>query len=510
MLIPMNAARLSFDSVDRYGEYRKLYFEGSSYTNTDRLRYAGSLANVLKDYGVEPGDRVAVMMPNSPEVEAAFQAIWMLGAAIVPITPQLGPREAGYMLEDGGVRLILTSPSLAGRVSEAAGADTSRRVLVFGPSEVPGSIDIAGEVASAPSMNSMIERAGDDLALLLYTSGTTGNPKGVMLTHANLLGGVEAVLRKSPDMPRQILLQPLPLSHVYGVIVMNLCNAWGWTTILMPHFETKRALQLIEQYQVTRISAIPTMLVYLLNSPDREKFDTSSLAYASSGGASLLESVRTEFERLYRCKVHQGYGMSETAAIATGYSHGEPYRPGSVGQALPGIELQIHDLLGRPLPPGQWGEIAIRGPVIMKGYWNNPEATGAVLHDGWLLTGDIGYLDADGFVFITDRKKDLIIKGGENIASKEVEDAFQSHPAVAEVSVVGIPDDTFGENICAAIVLKPNAQASPDELREHAARWITSFKLPSRIVFVDALPKSPVGKILKREIRKQLAASLVR
>jgi long-chain acyl-CoA synthetase len=507
----MNAARLSFDSAERYGEYRKLYFEGNSYTNTDRLRYAGSLASVLREYGVETGDRVAVMMPNSPEVEAAFQAIWMLGAMIVPITPQLGPREAGYMLEDGGVRLALTSPSLAARVTEACGAgSTARQMLVFGPSEVPGAVDIALQVASMAPMNSMVERSDDDLALLLYTSGTTGNPKGVMLSHGNLLGGVEAVVRKSPDMPRQILLQPLPLSHVYGVIVMNLCNAWGWTTILMPHFETKRALQLIEQYKVTRISAIPTMLVYLLNSPDREKYDTSSLAYASSGGASLLESVRTEFERLYRCKVHQGYGMSETAAIATGYAHGETYRPGSVGRALPGIEVQIRDMLGQTVPPGEWGELAIRGPVIMKGYWNNPEATRAVLSDGWLLTGDIGYLDADGFVFITDRKKDLIIKGGENIASKEVEDAFQSHPAVAEVSVVGVPDDTFGENICAAIVLKPDRQATAEELREHAARWITSFKLPAQIVFVEALPKSPVGKILKREIRKQLSASLVR
>jgi len=502
----MNAARLAFDNVERYGEYTKLYFEGKSYTNVDRLRYAGSLASVLREYGVEAGDRVAVMMPNSPEVEAAFQAIWMLGAAIIPITPQLGPREVGYMLADGQVRMALTSPILAARVSEAcAAAPSVRNLLVFGASEVNGAIDISERVKDAPAIDSMLTRAEDDLALLLYTSGTTGNPKGVMLTHRNLLSGVEAAVRKSPDMPRERLLLPLPLSHVYGVIVMNVSNAWGWTSILMPHFETRRALQLMEQHRVTRISAIPTMLVYMINSPDREKYDTSSLAYASSGGAALLESVRTEFERLYRCKVHQGYGMSETAAIATGYAHGESYRPGSVGRAVPGIELEIRDLGGKILPPGEWGEITIRGPVIMKGYWNNPEATKAILADGWLSTGDIGYMDADGFVFITDRKKDLIIKGGENIASKEVEDALQSHPAVAEVSVVGIADDTFGENICAAIVLKPEMHASAEELLEHAARWITKFKLPAKIVFVEALPKSPVGKILKREIRKQVA-----
>ncbi|HML18243.1 MAG TPA: AMP-binding protein [Bryobacteraceae bacterium] len=502
----MNAASLSFDNLERYGEYRKLYFEGNSWTNADRLRYAGSLAAVLRDCGVEPGDRVAVMMPNSPEVESAFQAIWMLGAAILPITPQLVAREVGYMLQDSGARVVLTSPALATRLSEAWAATPSiRHLLVFGASDAKRVIDIAAQVASAPVMDSMVDRAADDLALLLYTSGTTGHPKGVMLTHGNVLSGVEAALLKSPGMPRETLLQPLPLSHVYGVMVMNVSNVWGWTTILMPHFETARALKLIERYKPTRMSAIPTMLVYLINSPDREKYDTSSLAHVTSGGASLIESVRTEFERLYHCAVHQGYGLSETAAVATGYGYGEAYRPGSVGRALPGMELQIRDLLGRALPAGEWGEIAIRGPVIMKGYWNNPQATQAALAGGWLLTGDIGYLDADGFVYITDRRKDLIIKGGENIASKEVEDALHSHPSVAEVAVVGIPDDTHGENICAVVVLKPGSKASAEELLEHASRSITKFKLPARIVFVDALPKSPVGKILKREIRRQLS-----
>lgn len=501
----MNAARLSFDNIERYGDYQKLYFEGNSWTNTDRLRYAGSLAAVLRDFGVKTGDRVAVMMPNSPEVESAFQAIWMLGAVIVPITPQLVAREVGYILEDGGAHVVLTSTTLAARVREAcATASAVRHLLVFGPSEVEGAIDIAAQVASAPAMDSMVLRAADDLALLLYTSGTTGHPKGVMLTHGNLLSGVDAVVQKSPGIPRETLLQPLPLSHIYGVIVMNASNAWGWTTILMPHFETRHALQLIERYKVTRLSAIPTMLVYLINSPDREKYDTSSLVRVTSGGAPLTEAVRTEFERLYHCDVHQGYGMSETAAIATGYAYGEPYRPGSAGKALPGIEVQVRDLQGRKLRPGEWGEIAIRGPVIMKGYWNSPGATRTALVDGWLLTGDIGYVDADDFVYITDRRKDLIIKGGENIASKEVEDALQSHPAVAEVAVVGIPDETHGENICAVIVVKPGSHVSAEELLEHAGRSITKFKLPARIVFVDALPKSPVGKILKREIRKQI------
>ncbi|HME06757.1 MAG TPA: AMP-binding protein, partial [Bryobacteraceae bacterium] len=279
------------------------------------------------------------------------------------------------------------------------------------------------------------------------------------------------------------------------------CNRWGWTSVLMPHFETKKAFELIEKYKANRITVTPTMLVYMINFPERTKYDTSSLTIVSSGGAALLESVRTEFEEIFHCKVMQGYGLSESAAVATGYDQSDTYRPGSVGQALPGIEVAILDARGSMLPPGEAGEIAVRGANVMLGYWNKHDATACALAGDWLLTGDIGHKDADGYIYITDRKKDLIIKGGENISPKEIEEALHSHFAVAEAAVFSYPDPTFGENIGAAVVLRAGMSATDEELRAHCAQFVTKFKLPATFVYMDGLPKSPNGKILKRELK---------
>jgi len=498
----MNAVRIALDNLDQYGEYTKVHFDGVSYTNARMVGFARSLATVLRDHGVKAGDHVAVMMPNRPEVEGAFQASWMLGAVITPVTPQLGVPEVSYMLADAGITAILTSPKLAERVVEAsAHASSVRQIFTFGESDVPGTTNVLRLVLEAPQRQEIVARDDDDLALLLYTSGTTGHPKGVMLSHANLIMGTEAIVQRNPGIPRQTLLHPLPLSHVYGVLIMNLCNRWGWTQVLMPHFETKKAFELIERYKANRITVTPTMLVYMINFPERTKYDTSSLTMVSSGGAALLESVRTEFEQLFNCKVMQGYGLSESGSVATGYESSETYRPGSVGRALPGIELAILDGKGNALPPGEAGEIALRGANIMKGYWKKNEATAASIVNGWLLTGDVGHLDAQGYVYITDRKKDLIIKGGENISPKEIEEALQSHFAVAEVAVFSYPDPTFGENIGAAVVLRTGMSATDDELRAHCLQFVTKFKLPATFVYVEALPKSPNGKILKREIK---------
>src|SRR5271168_1453299 len=358
----MNAVRIALDNLDHYGEYTKVHFDGVSYTNAHMVAFARSLATVLRDHGIKSGDHVAVMMPNTPEVEGAFQASWMLGAVITPITPQLGVPEVSYMLADAGITAILTSPKLAERVAEAAAHTSSvRQIFTIGDSEVPGATKVLRLVLQAPQHQEIVARDNDDLALLLYTSGTTGHPKGVMLSHANLITGTEAIVQRNPGIARQTLLHGLPLSHVYGVLIMNLCNRWGWTQALMPHFDTQKAFELIERYKANRISVTPTMLVYMINFPERTKYDTSSLSIVSSGGAALLESVRTEFQQLFNCKVMQGYGLSESAAVATGYEGSETYRPGSVGRALPGIELAILDAEGNPLPPGEAGEIALRG-----------------------------------------------------------------------------------------------------------------------------------------------------
>jgi long-chain acyl-CoA synthetase len=504
----MNAVRLALDNLDRYGEYTKVHYGELSFTNAQLLSFSRSLATMLRAHGVQAGEHVAVMMPNTQEVEAAFQAVWMLGAVITPITSQLGVPEVGYMLADAGITTVLTSPKLAALVAEAAAqAPTVRHIFVFGESSVADAVNVLPLIGQAPELQDVVPRADDDLGLLLYTSGTTGHPKGVMLSHANLLFGTEALARKNPNIARQTLLHALPMSHVYGVLVMNLCNRWGWTAVLMPHFETKKAFELIERHKVNRVTVTPTMLVYMNNFPQRTQYDTSSLTVVSSGGAALLDSVRLEFEQLFQCKVMQGYGLSESASVATGYEQSETYRPGSVGPALPGIEIAVLDLQGRPMAAGACGEIAVRGANVMMGYWKQPAATSAALIDGWLLTGDVGHVDAEGYVYITDRKKDLVIKGGENISPKEIEEALQSHPAVAEVAVFGRPDPIFGENVCAAVVLRSGMSATEEELRAHCAKFVTKFKLPATFVYLDALPKSPNGKILKREIQVPVKAA---
>ena len=274
----------------------------------------------------------------------------------------------------------------------------------------------------------------------------------------------------------------------------------------MRQFEPTRALELMERYKVRYLPAVPTMLMYLLQHPEREKRDLSSLFRIISGGAALPERLRQDVERVFHCRIDQGYGLSESASVATGYRLDEPYRAGSVGTACPDVEIRILDDQCRALPPRSNGEICLRGDNVMTGYWRDPAATQEVLKDGWLHTGDIGFLDEEGYLFITDRKKDLIIKGGENISPREIEEALYLHPAVAEAAVVGVPDAVFGEEIYAVLQLKAGAQVVEEEVRMHLAQFVTKFKVPARVLFQPMLPKNITGKILKYKIRAELLA----
>lgn len=506
--ISANAARLELENLERFGTYTRLHYEGRSYTNAEELQHAGRLAHVLRERRVVPGDRVVVLMANSPDLTACFQAILTIGAVMSPVMPQWTAAEVGHILQNSGASVVLTEPALAARVREAArGVDTLKHCLVFGETDLEGMQNIAPQMAECATVEAPVNRSPEDLAMLLYTSGTTAKPKGVMITHGNVAAAVNSASQRNPDMPRHPMLHVLPLTHSFGLMMLKLANAWGCASVLVPQFDPVRIFEIVERHQVGYLPVVPTMLVYLLQHPERTKFNLSSLYRVTIGGAALPEKLRSEFQKVFPCRVEQGYGLSESVAIASGYDDHEAYRPGSAGRPLPGIEVHIVDEWNRPLPPCRAGEICLMGANITPGYWQDASATHEAFRGGWFHTGDIGYLDDDGYLHITDRKKDLIVKGGENISPREIEETIYLHPAVAEAAVVGIPDEVFGEEICAVIQLRPGTQLSDEDIRCHVAQHLTKFKMPHRVVFQAALPKNSTGKIQKRAIRELFAKS---
>ncbi|MFO0944927.1 MAG: AMP-binding protein [Planctomycetota bacterium] len=496
----MNVASLAEKSIEYFGEYEALHFAGASHTNVERWLAAKRLAAMLRERGVRKGDQVVVMMPNGPEVLAAFPAIWALGAVVVPIGPQASAAEAQYLVEDSEAKLVLTQSELAARLrAPVAGKTLTTPLLDFDDEELQREWERIDPVTHVES------RAEEDLAVLLYTSGTTGKPKGVMLTHGNMVSNARAVATTRPIPPKTRVLLILPLSHSFGIMTMNVGYVQGTECTILPRFEPRRVFEAIDRWSIQRFSVVPTMLTQLIHHPDRGQFDLSSLEVVHSGGSALANEIRVEFERLFRCRVTEGYGLSECAPTAACYGEGEPYRPGSVGRAIDGVTVRVIDLAGSPVNARCEGEICIQGPNVMLGYWKNSAATRDAIQEGWLRTGDLGFIDEDGYLFITGRRKDLIIKGGENISPREIEEVIQSHPAVKEVAVVGFPDPLYGENIAAFLVLREGAKAEGTEIQAHVAASLTKFKIPAEILFRDALPKTPVGKILKRALREEVA-----
>ncbi len=503
----MNAAYLANEGLERWGEYPSTFFEGREYTNAEQLDFACRLATVLKAHGIGPCDRVVVMMATCVEVPASFQAIWRIGAVIIPIMPQLIAPEVRYIIENSGAQFVLTSPDLAPVVAEAT-TDISgfREILVFGESDLPGTVNIVPEVQAAEPQAEIFEKSDDDLAVLVYTSGTTGNPKGVMLAHGGLIDNAKQVAALFTQSQRSRTLMVLPMSHVYGMLLMNISGLLGQYTAMLRRFDPEETLRMIEEYKVERMSLAPTMMVYLVNHPTREKYDVSSLKFVTGGSAPLAEELRLEFSRLFGCRVADGYGQSESTCAVTSFRDDEEVVPGSAGPALDGVDVCIMDDDLNVLAPNETGEICIRGSIVMKGYWNNPQATAETIIDGWLHSGDIGHMNEDGYVFITDRKKDMIVKGGENLSPRQIEEAIHKHPAVAECAVFGVPDAKFQEDVAVAVVLKPDQTATAEEIQQQALQYVSKFKKPKYVLFRDQLPKNSNGKVLKRKLREEWIA----
>ena len=346
-------------------------------------------------------------------------------------------------------------------------------------------------------------RADDDDAVILYTSGTTGVPKGAQLTHANLLRNAEVTATTLlATGPGDVVMGCLPLFHSFGLTCgLNAAVLGGACLALLPRFDPGEALEMISREKVTIFEGVPTMYAALLHHPDAGRADTSSLRVCVSGGAALPLEILRGFEDTFGCPILEGYGLSETSPVASFNHPDRPRKPGSIGTPVAGVQMRVVDDAGAEVPPGQVGEVVIRGHNVMKGYWGNPDATAAAIPDGWFRTGDLARVDEDGYFFIVDRKKELIIRGGYNVYPREVEEALYEHPAVAAVAVVGIPHESLGEEVGAAVALKPGASATPGELRDFARDRVAAYKYPRQVWLVEQLPKGPTGKILRREVR---------
>ncbi len=501
-----NLARLAERAFQRRGDYPSLLFEDRWHRSGELYERSCAAAGGLTELGVAPGDRVVVTMANCPEVGIIYQALWRAGAVVTPATFLLSSEELHRLIVDSGAAAVVTTSELLDKVLEASAGIESVRAVINVGEPAGGALSLAELERARPG--SIVPRQDDDLAALLYTGGTTGRAKGVMLTHANLHFSGAAAQQAShvPGINRTLLT--LPLSHSYGLLVTitGMHSPESGVAVLLRWFDPVAFLKLIAEHRLQQSAVVPSMLQILLSQP-LEQYDLTSLRYLTSGGAPLAWELAEEFSRrVPSVSVRQGYGLTETAAlVATNPT--DAVRPGSVGLPVPGTDVKIIDEQGEGVPAGDVGEICCRSPAVMRGYWGAPEATAEALRDGWLLTGDVGYQDAEGYLFIVDRKKDLIIRGGFNVYPRDVEDALVEHPAVAMAGVVGRPDRDRGEEVVAFVSLHPGAQVSRQELIAWSRERIGGYKYPREVHVLDAVPLTPVGKIDRKALRSSLATN---
>jgi long-chain acyl-CoA synthetase len=456
---------------------------------------AGRMSTLLASHGVAPGDRLGIMLPNVPAFPIAFFGALGAGAVVVPMNPLLRSREVGYYLTDSGAKVVLAWHTAAAEAAKGA-ADAGAEAITVETPDMSALLDGAAVAAEHSG------RADDDDAVILYTSGTTGKPKGAELTHAGLVRNAEltarTLLKNNPD---DVMMGCLPLFHVFGLTCgLNATVAAAGTLTLLPRFDAAKALEIIHRDAVTIFEGVPTMYAAMLHLPEADPAQAATLRVCVSGGASLPVEILRGFEEKFGCVILEGYGLSETSPVAS-FNHPDRVRkPGSIGTPIEGVQMRLVDDEGHTVPDGEIGEIAIRGHNVMKGYWGNPAATAEAITDGWFRTGDMARTDEDGYYYIVDRKKDLIIRGGYNVYPREIEEVLHEHPDVAEVAVIGIPHPDLGEEIGAAVTLKPGGSATPADLRAFARDKVAAYKYPRHIWLVDELPKGPTGKILRREV----------
>jgi len=500
----MNFIKDFVEQAERRPEAPAIIHEGRTYSYGELMEQIDGCGRALKEMGVKPGDRVALMMNNRPEFAVVYNATIKIGAVIVPINTFLKAGELDHQINDVGAKVFIGNDWTALTAQGIRDSLTTVKEFIT-TGNIEGQTNFDQFLSTRPGPLPLHPSRGDDLAVIKFTAGTTGRPKGAMQTHENIYQFLRTNMDLYPVEPDECILLFVPLFHGFGDhCCMNPVFMSGVSMVIMDPFKPVAIFEAVEKYHCSYFGATASMLYGLMHHPDADKYDLSSLRRVLTGAGPVPREIVDEFKRKFNVDVLQGYGMTEGTAGYTYTRVDMPLREGSCGVALPGVEIRIVDSEGNDLPTGEIGEIVVRSSFNMRGYWNNPEATAVTIKDGWLHTGDVGRLDEDGYLYIVDRKKDIIIMSGENIYPGEVEDVLLTHPAVAEAALIGAPDPRRGEVPCAVIVPKAGQNPTEEEIIDFCKDKMASFKIPRMVHFRSSLPKSTIFKVLKRELRKEL------
>lgn len=486
-----------------YPERIAYIFQDMQVTYGELYRQAKSTAAYLSAKGIGKGDYVALLLGNSPHFVISYYGVLLSGAAVVPINPIYTPKEIMYILHNSRAQLAIAVapllPVFEGIKQQLA--DLREVVLVGGDGGHTWVTPFDKLIAHSSESWQGPELQEDDLAVILYTSGTTGQPKGAMLTQGNMASNADAIAEYLCVTGEDIFVTVLPMFHVFCMTVcMNAPIAIGATMLILPKFSPTDVVEAIKTHQATVFAGVPTMYNFIMQTPDVSVEALASLRICISGGASLPVALLHNFEKKFGKVISEGYGLSEASPV-TAFNPVQGIRkPGSIGVSIPGVENRIVDAEGEELERGQVGELIVRGPNVMKGYLHMPEETARTLQNGWLYTGDMGYMDEDGYIFIVDRKKDMVIVGGYNVYPREVEEVLYEHPQVIEAAVIGVPDENAGEAVHAYLVSRDPSLTEQD-LIAYCRKGLAKYKVPSKIIFIEELPKNTTGKILRRALR---------
>lgn len=493
------------------------HFMGKDTSYGEFDQSVAKFAGALQTLGVKKGDHVAFLLSNTPHFLISLYATMRLGATAVPINPIYTPDEIAYIVKDSDAKVVIALDALLPLIEKAHLALPAVQTYVICetdpsaaekiaalPEDVRGKVhSFTGALAAASSLDSMTEVQPDDNAVILYTSGTTGKPKGALLTHENLYSNARDVGDYLKMTPTDRVVATLPVFHVFALtVVVNAPLMQGATIILVPRFNPKDVFEAIKSQKATVFAGVPTMYNFMNQYPEDVVADFASVRMAISGGSAMPVALLHSFEDKFNVRISEGYGLSEASPVTCFNPIDRERKAGSIGTSIVNVENKVVNELGEELPPGEVGELIVRGPNVMKGYYKLPEETASAIRDGWLYTGDLARTDEEGYFYIVDRKKDLIIVGGYNVYPREVEEVLFAHPGVSEAAVVGLPDPDFGEEIQAYVVLK-DSSITAEDLRKYCAEHLAKYKVPKQFEILEDLPKNTTGKILRRSLKDQ-------